>query len=103
MADEVRIIWHDAAIASFRRSEENRAHVIEGGRDIARAAAAAAPRRTGAGAGSIHPEAVLDDGDWTARVSWEQQFDYMRFHELGTEHLPARHFLENAADRYARL
>ena len=52
-----------------------------------------APKRTGAGAASIHAEAVLDGPEWTARASWDQLHRYMKFHELGTRYMPAEPFL----------
>jgi HK97 gp10 family phage protein len=57
-----------------------------------------APKRTGAGAASIHKEPREDSGEVVGYdVSWDTEHDYMRFHELGTEHMPARPFLRPAA------
>jgi hypothetical protein len=36
----------------------------------------------------------MEDGEWTARVSWDREHYYMSFHQLGTKSLPARPFLE---------
>lgn len=57
-----------------------------------------APKASGEGAASIHKE-KSDEG---YRVSWDPTFFYMRFHELGTEHEPARPFLRPAADAPGR-
>jgi HK97 gp10 family phage protein len=58
----------------------------------------AAPKRTGAGAASIHKEPIEDDGGVVGySISWDREHDYMRFHELGTEAMPARPFLRPAA------
>lgn len=56
-------------------------------------AQAAAPKLSGAGAASIHAEAVLDGPEWTARISWERHRYYMDFHERGTRYLDPRPFL----------
>lgn len=64
--------------------------VVEDARDRA-------PKQTGAGAESIHAEQV-DETPPTYRVSWDPDHFYMGFHELGTEHEPARPFLRPAAD-----
>jgi HK97 gp10 family phage protein len=53
-----------------------------------------APKDTGAGAASIHRE---PDGEGGQRVGWDEAHDYMRFHELGTEMMPATPFLRPAA------
>jgi HK97 gp10 family phage protein len=58
-----------------------------------RAAQAAAPKRTGAGAASIHAEAILDGGEWVVDVSWTRERYYMYFHERGTRYMHARPFL----------
>lgn len=55
-----------------------------------------APKRTGAGARSIHVEAVLDGDMWEARASWDQEHYYMRFHEMGTRKMGAHPFLRPA-------
>jgi HK97 gp10 family phage protein len=63
---------------------------------LAMTAARLAPKRTGAGAASIHAE-PQPDGSW--RVSWGRGRDYMRFSEFGTKHEAARPFLRPAAKR----
>lgn len=101
MAD-VRLTWDERELAALVRDESLRRELLASGGQIAAAAAADAPRRTGAGAASIHPEAVFEDAAWTVRVGWDQLHYYMRFHDLGTRYVPAQHFLEHALDRYAR-
>jgi HK97 gp10 family phage protein len=66
---------------------------------LAMTAARLAPKRTGAGASSIHAE-PQSDGSW--RVSWGRGRDYMRFSELGTKHQGAKPFLGPAAKRRRR-
>jgi len=66
---------------------------------VADRARSAAPKATGAGAESIRAE-VRDDTDGPgADVSWDQDHFYLTFHELGTQHQPARPFLRPALDR----
>jgi len=76
-----------------RRRKQNDA------REIVRWAQRLAPKLTGAGAASIHEE-EQDDGTW--RVGWDREHDYMRFPELGTEHMRAQPFLRPAAKRLER-
>jgi HK97 gp10 family phage protein len=52
-----------------------------------------APKRTGAGAASIHKERDGDD----YKVSWDTEHDYMRFLEFGTEYITPHPFLRSAA------
>ena len=66
---------------------------------MARVAAQLAPKLSGAGAASIHEEEQRD-GTW--RVGWDREHDYMRFQELGTEHVRAQPFLRPAAKRRER-
>lgn len=74
-------------------------------RDTARAAErvvqlarARAPKRTGAGAASIHKERR---GDGYA-ISWDPAHDYMRFLEFGTEEITPRPFLRSAVHAVER-
>jgi len=76
--------------------------LLESAAPVVSAARAGAPKRTGAGAASIHPEAVLDGPEWTVHVSWSQARFYMYFHERGTKHLPARPFLVPALEGLSR-
>jgi HK97 gp10 family phage protein len=73
---------HEVQEAQERLAEA----VVEG-------AQARAPRDTGAGAASIHAER---DAEGHERVSWDPAHDYMMFHELGTEKMPAHPFLRPA-------
>lgn len=101
MPDDV-IRWNEAELAAMaRQGYLRRALAIYGGQ-LGAAAAAAAPHKTGAGAASIHSATVLEGGQWTARISWDQAHAYMRFPELGTRFIRAQHFLKNAVERYTR-
>jgi HK97 gp10 family phage protein len=64
------------------------------GEKVAQRAAQNAPKRSGAGARSIHAEVVGDE----VRVSWDRDSFYMLFHELGTSRMSARPFLRPALD-----
>jgi HK97 gp10 family phage protein len=93
MADDVRVVPDEKAIKAFAGSPEMRAAVLAAANRVVPEARARAPHLTGAGAASIHAEAVLDDGEWTAHISWTRDTYYLRFHELGTRSLPAQPFL----------
>lgn len=71
--------------------------LLDIGWEVAKRAAAAAPRDSGDGAASIHPELFLIDGEAHVRVSWDRAHFYMGFAEVGTEHQPPRPFLGPAA------
>lgn len=97
-----RIEWDEWELAALARDDYIRRALAGHAGQVANIARASAPRRTGAGAASIHGETVLEAGEWTARVSWDQLHQYMRYQDLGTKYIPAQHFLEHALDRYAR-
>ena len=105
--DDVRIEWNDVELHAVARAEYARQQLaLLGGKvaDVAQGTAprSAHPRAVGHGADSIHAETVREGSEWTVRVSWDQLHAYMRFTNLGTKHIPAQHYLEHAADRYAR-
>lgn len=87
-----------AAIRQLEHAPFVAAEVLDAGRGLAARAAAAAPKRTGAGAASIqpYPSATPDAVD----VSWSQRHFYLIFHEDGTRYLPAQHFLLDAFESY---
>jgi HK97 gp10 family phage protein len=101
MPDPV-IRWNEAELAAMARQDYIRRALAAYGGQVASTAAGDAPRRSGAGAASIHGQMVPEDGQWTARVSWDRAHFYMRMQNLGTRFLPAQHFLERALDRFAR-
>jgi len=99
MADDVTTSWDLGALAAITADPLVMANLMEIGDQIAADARSNAPRKSGAGADSIHaePQPGLDP---EVHVSWERQKFYMFFMEKGTSHLPARPFLIPAADRY---
>jgi HK97 gp10 family phage protein len=97
----VSIVWNETELAAMVRQDWVRHALQAYGKAIAQTAAADAPRRSGAGAASIHQETAVEDGGWAARVSWDKSRYYMSFQDLGTRYLPGRHFLEHALARYA--
>jgi hypothetical protein len=99
MADDVTTTWDHAALAALGVDPHVMAGLLEIGEKIAAEARAGAPRRTGAGADSIHAE-PQPGPEPEVRISWERDRFYMTFHERGSVHLPARPFLVPAADRY---
>jgi HK97 gp10 family phage protein len=92
--DKVRVEIDEAGMAALARSAEIREAVLDTAEArVVRPAQARAPKRTGFGASTIHAEMALDDGDWEARVSWSPQAFYLKFHQLGTQHMDADPFL----------
>lgn len=69
------------------------------GQQVATRARANAPKRSGAGAASIHVEVVIERGELVALISWDETHAYMRFTDLGTRYISARHYLEQALNR----
>lgn len=96
---DVRVVLDRAAIRAYERDPGTVREVLSAGLNMARLAAAMAPRDTGAGAGSIEPELSRKDPG-AADVSWDNRYPYMIFHEDGTKHVPARRFLRNAFEHY---
>lgn len=88
-----KVVVHEAQVEALKRHPELPAHLRDITSPLVAKARSAAPKRTGAGAASIHAELVLDGDEWTALVGWDREHYYMRFHELGTRTLPARPFL----------
>jgi HK97 gp10 family phage protein len=70
-----------------------RDELLRVGEDVARESAIRAPKRTGAGAASIRPEAVLDGDSWEVQVSWDREHYYMYFHQVGTRYMPPHPFM----------
>jgi hypothetical protein len=99
MAEDVTTVWNSGALASLAADPTVLAGLMEIGDQIAAEARSNAPRRTGAGADSIHAEPGPGLSP-EVRISWERTYFYLRFHELGAKYLPARPFLVPAADRY---
>lgn len=91
--EQVLVITKQREIDALLRTPAARDMLLAVARPHATEAAGRAPKDTGAGAASIHAEAVLDDGQWAALVSWDQRRFYMYFHEVGSRSLPARPFL----------
>jgi hypothetical protein len=98
MAADVIVVLHQNEISNILTDPWVADLLMHYGDLTAYDAAARAPKRTGAGAASIHAESVLDGPEVTARISWSQDRFYMYFHDLGTVHLPAQHFLEDALE-----
>lgn len=90
----VTIVINQAGLRAITHEAWVKEKIMEYGEKVAGDAAGHAPRRTGAGAGSIHAEPVEETTGWTARVSWDEDHYYMRFQDEGTVHINAQHFLE---------
>lgn len=92
MADDVELNPH--ALTELGSAIER--DLMERAIPVVHGAQAAAPKLTGAGAASIQAEM----GEGEVAISWSRERYYMKFHELGTQYLPARPFLVPALDRY---
>jgi hypothetical protein len=90
---DVQVVLDEAAIHGLARDPAMGPLLLEASRPDLNQARGQAPKRTGAGAASIHAEAVLDGGEWTAHASWGQLQPYMIYHEKGDRYMPARPFL----------
>lgn len=96
MADaETHTEMNPAGLAELGLAVE--AGLMELAQPVVRGAQAMAPKRTGLGAASIHAEFGEQS---SVDISWSRERYYMKFHELGSVHLPARPFLVPALDRY---
>jgi hypothetical protein len=102
MAGDTRVVLHQGAIADMARDPGIRPLLLEAAVPVVRGGQLAAPKLTGAGAASIHAEAVLDGPEWTAHVSWSRERYYMYFVHEGTSRLPARPFLVQTLEGLAR-
>lgn len=98
----VRVIVHDREVERLKADPGLRDVYEDLARPAVAAARSGAPHATGAGAGSIHTETVLDGDEWEGLISWDREHFYLRFHELGSRYLPARPFLVPAVKGAAR-
>jgi len=99
---DTRVVLNQRGMTDLLRDPDLRMGLLDAAQPVVRAAQLGAPKRTGAGAASIHAEAVLDGPEWTARISWSRERFYLRFHEMGTKSLPARPFLVPALEGLTR-
>jgi hypothetical protein len=91
---KVGVEINEAGMAALARSLEIRDAVLDPAESrVARPAQVRAPKRTGFGASTIHAEADLGAAGWEAQVSWSPAANYLKFHELGTQHMEADPFL----------
>lgn len=95
----VRVVIDHQAVAELLTDPQVVAGIGQVADRVADAMAAKAPRRTGAGAASIHaePADAVADG---FRVSWDGDHFYMSFQNDGTTHQRARHFVEQALAQF---
>lgn len=92
--DKVRVEIDETGMRALQQSPAVREAVLDTAQArVVRPARARAPKRTGFGASTIHAEVALDGGDWEARASWSPEAFYLKFHQLGTQHMAADPFL----------
>jgi hypothetical protein len=88
MAD-VTVIVNEAEIKALTRADWFRSEMQTRADAVAAVARPMAPRRSGAGASSIHGEVVLGAEGYEGRVSWDSAHAYMKFQHS--------HAIQNAA------
>lgn len=86
-----------AAAAALARDPKVLEYTEQVAEEVAARARKRAPKRTGAGAESIHVERVEKEGDIVFRVSFDTEHFYMFFNEVGTEKQKAHPFLRPSA------
>lgn len=86
----------DTAIRSLRDDVTTKAMLQRVGDAVAADAAAAAPKRSGAMAASIHAEVDEDSEGAYVNISWDNDHFYGLFVELGTSRQSAQPFLRPA-------
>jgi HK97 gp10 family phage protein len=93
--DELEEAFTDGAkrvVKKFLRHVE-----MEAAKPIIEAAKQTAPYLTGALENDLHRESVVSDGAITLRIGPSQKTYYGLIQEMGDAHVPALHWLENAA------
>lgn len=98
MTADYRLVLDEAAIDDLLDDDETLELLQDVGDEVADVARGKAPKRTGAGAESIHAEVEVDDEGGFADVSWDSDHYYLGFAETGTSHQPATPFLRPALD-----
>jgi HK97 gp10 family phage protein len=94
-----RVVLNRAAIQALGHRPSLREKLIHVAQVIATRAQGLAPKRSGAGAASIHVVSVETAEGWTVRVSWDATHRYMLFQEVGTSTMQPRPFLRPALKR----
>jgi HK97 gp10 family phage protein len=93
--DELEEAFTDGAkraVKKFLRHVE-----MEASKPIVEAAKQTAPYLTGALENDLHRESVVSDGQLNLRIGPSRETFYGLIQELGDAHVPALHWLENAA------
>jgi HK97 gp10 family phage protein len=98
MPDEVRIDVDELAIRSIKTSDDMRDYLMEVAGPITERARAFAPKKSGAGAASIHAEPHIEGDEWVVRIGWDHDHFYLYFRDRGTVYQTARPFLEQALE-----
>jgi HK97 gp10 family phage protein len=96
MARDFELVWSARALDELLEDRSVLDRLQELGDEVARVAAERAPKLTGAGAASIRAEVGVDSQGPHVDISWDKDHFYLIFHEVGTEHQPARPFLRPA-------
>jgi hypothetical protein len=86
----VTTIWDENQIRGLREDPGVVAYVRDVGEGFARAERFLAPKRTGAGAGSIQVRPSRSKG--AVDVGWDREHRYMGYQELGTKYIARKNF-----------
>jgi hypothetical protein len=99
----VRLRWDERAISALGAEPFTRVEILSAARNFAAAERGLAPKRTGAGAGSIHGYISTQDEPGSARVAWTRQRFYMWFVNAGTKRgIAAQQFVERTLAHYVK-
>jgi len=98
MFDNSKVDLDRQALAKAESDLAIRLALSDEAESIVRSAKRRAPRKTGAGAASIHQEMQLNSDGWTVEISWDSQHGYMGFQELGTSTMRPHSFLRPALE-----
>ena len=88
-----RLVIFQREVDNLARDPHIQADLLVVGQKVAERAAALAPKKTGAGARSIHAEKEGNE----VRVDWDEDHAYMLYPEYGTRFQRAQPFLRPAA------
>jgi len=98
MSGDTRVIVHQGEIDALLHDREIGELLLDAAGPVVTEARAGAPKLSGRGAASIRAESVLDGPNIAVHISWDRDHFYMSFQDIGTSHLPALHFLEDALE-----
>ena len=99
---DVEVVVHEREVQRVLADPGYGATVLHQARQTVLATARSlAPKKSGAGAESMAASLRTDpDGSYVVRIAWDKTHYYMQFQDVGTVHVPALRFMEQAALQY---